>query len=108
MATTLQSVPFTLTPKDKDGNAVDLVKFPTALTAVAWSADNPAFTLTVAADSLSASVAAIDPAVGGDVVVSVKGTAVDGSTVSDTAPSQNFAVPVPVVTSLNLAVGAPA
>ncbi len=105
--TTLQSQPYTITPKDAQGNPVDTVKFPTALTAITYAVDNAAFTATPAADNLSASVKANDPAVGGDVVLTVTATAVDGSALSEAAPSVTFDVPVPVVTSLNVAVGTP-
>lgn len=95
---------YAITPKDAAGVAVDLSKFPTALTAITWAVDKPEVAAVVASeDKLSAEVQ--PTAAGGDVVVTVSGTNVKGDAVSESV-SINFEVPVPVVASLNLAVKA--
>jgi hypothetical protein len=92
---------YAITPKDANGNAVDLSKFPTALTGITWATSDAAVAAVVAAaDGLSAEVHPT-PA-GGSVVVTVSGTNVSGATVTDQV-TIHFDVPVPVVTTLNLA-----
>ena len=92
---------YAITPKDAAGNAVDLSKFPTALTAITWSVDKPEVAVpTAAADGLSATLA--PTTAGGTVVLTVSGTNVKGDVVSENTTVE-FTVPVPVVTSLNLA-----
>lgn len=101
-----QKVPFSISPKDADGNVVDLVKFPTALTGIAWSVDNDVASIVSAADGLSADLV---PAKVGVVVVSVSGTNVAGEVKTETAAVtfDEVPVPVPVVASLNMAAGEP-
>lgn len=99
---TKQTVPFSITPKDAAGNAVDLAQFPTALTGITWTAGNGA-TVVAAENGLTA---VVTPAAVGDVVVGVSGTNVAGSAVSD-SQTVTFDAFVPVVVSLNEVSGAP-
>jgi len=100
--TVKQNVPFTITPKDADGNAVDLAKYPTALSGITWSVDQGA-TVAASEDGLSATVT---PTAAGTVVVSVSGTNVKGAAVSD-SKTLVFDDVIPVVVTLNAVAGDP-
>jgi hypothetical protein len=102
--TQLNKVPYTIAPADASGAAVDLAKFPTALTGITWKGDNDAVgTVTPAADGLSAEVVRVSA---GTVNVTVSGTNVAGSVVTQ-SDAVVFEVVVPVVTNLNLTAGTP-
>lgn len=91
---------FVISPKDQFGLAVDLVKFPTALTNIAWVAGNGDIaSITVAEDKLSAEVLF---SAEGSIVVSVTGADRDGHLLTETL-NVTAELPVPVVTSLGLA-----
>lgn len=102
MATVNQTVPFTISPKDAAGNAVDLAQFPTALSGISWSVDQNA-TVVAAADGLSA---VVTPTAAGTVNVTVAATNVAGTALSETV-SVVFDAVVPVVVTLNPVAGTP-
>lgn len=102
---TSQKVPFSINPKDADGNPVDTSAFPTALTGITWSVDNDTAVVNPSADGLKADLV---PAKAGTVVVSVSATNVLGEVITEQS-SVTFdpVVVVPVVKSLNVAAGDP-
>jgi hypothetical protein len=118
MATTLQKVTFSITPKDAQGNPVDIFKYKGALTNVVWAVDNPDFDLLPAKFpggrvTIDPSVGgpvdlvAKDPAVGGTAVVSVSATNSVGAVLREEAPGIVFEVVLPVVASLGLTASEP-
>lgn len=90
---------FVITPKDQFGLAVDLAKFPAALTGIAWSVANADLaTVSPAADGLSCDVTF---SVEGATTVVVKALDKDGTELSEQV-DVTAELPVPKVTSLNL------
>lgn len=91
---------FKITPADSFGVAVDLVKFPTALTDIVWSVSNPdiAAVNTTKPDSTEA---AVTFSADGVVTVKVTGKDKDGADVTEQVDVTGE-LPVPKVVSLNL------
>jgi hypothetical protein len=105
MALTTDKPVVGITPKDASGTAVDLTAFPTALTGITWAVSDSNASIAPASDNLSA-VVTPNPAAASTVVVTVSGTNVAGTVLSETL-SVDFTVPVPVVVTLNPALQAP-
>ena len=110
--TVAQVQPATITPKDAQGNVVDLVTFPTALSSLAWSVDNAnAAVVTTNPQGTAANVSVNASYTPGTVVkVSVSAVNTAGETLTEEVDVtfDAVAVPVPVVKSLNIALGTPA
>ena len=101
--TVAQTLPVTLAAADASGAAVDLVAFPTALTAIAYTADSVNATLTPNATGTEVSVAV---AAAGTVVLTVVGTNTAGTVVTASL-SLVFDAAVPVVVTVSLTAGTP-
>ena len=88
MATTLQKVTLSITPKDAQGNVVDLDQYPLALREINWTVNNPDFVLTPHVGPGQQPIR--DPAAGGPVDLAPKDPAVGGTaTVTVVAVNSN-------------------
>jgi len=97
LGTTLK---FSITPKDGAGNVVDLVKFPAALTDIAWSvSDATVGSVAATADSLGVN---FTPAAEGAATLTVTAKNVNGDVKTESI-AITVKLPTPVVESLNLA-----
>ena len=98
-----QAQPATFAAQDAAGAAIDLGKFPAAVSGVAYTLDNAAFVATQSGNDVS--VASVDPAgAGGTVNVTVNCSNVNGLPLTASV-AMTFDAFVPVAQTVSLTLG---